>query len=68
RDVFMTNRDAVLDILQRFNEDLTHLQRAIRAGDAATLFDWFTRTRDIRRNIVSLKQHVPEDQKKTGQP
>jgi cyclohexadieny/prephenate dehydrogenase len=56
RDIFMSNRDAVLDILQRFTEDLTALQRAIRKKDAKTLEDLFTRTRKVRRGIIDAKQ------------
>ncbi|MCB2079093.1 MAG: prephenate/arogenate dehydrogenase family protein [Novosphingobium sp.] len=56
RDVFMSNKDAVLEMLQRFTEDLTALQRAIRVGDADTLFDHFTRTRAIRRSIIEEGQ------------
>jgi cyclohexadieny/prephenate dehydrogenase len=56
RDVFLTNREAVLEVLQRFSEDLTALQRAIRRGDGDTLHEWFTRTRAIRRSIIEAKQ------------
>ncbi|MBO9696630.1 MAG: prephenate/arogenate dehydrogenase family protein [Sphingopyxis sp.] len=56
RDVFLANRDAVLATLQRFNEDLTVLQQAIRRGDGAKLEDWFTRTRAIRRSIIEQGQ------------
>ena len=56
RDVFLKNRDAVLEIMQRFNEDLTALQRAIRRADGAALEDLFTRTREIRRSIIEAKQ------------
>ena len=56
RDVFLTNRDAVLEMLQRFSEDLTALQRAIRWGDGEALFDLFTRTRAIRRSIIAEGQ------------
>ena len=56
RDVFLTNKDAVLDVLQRFSEDLTALQRAIRWGDGDALFDLFTRTRAIRRSIIEQGQ------------
>ena len=56
RDIFLANRDAVLDTLQRFNEDLSMLQRAIRLGDGATLFDLFSRTSAIRRGIVQQGQ------------
>jgi cyclohexadieny/prephenate dehydrogenase len=56
RDVFLSNREAVLTMLQRFTEDLTALQRAIRVGDADTLFDHFARTRAIRRSIIEEGQ------------
>ena len=56
RDVFLNNREAVLEMLQRFNEDLTALQRAIRVGDGEALFDLFTRTREIRRRIIDAHQ------------
>ncbi len=58
RDVFLHNRDAVLEMLGRFNEDLTALQRMIRRGDGEGLFDLFTRTRAIRRGIVELGQET----------
>ena len=56
RDVFLANREAVRATLQRFNEDLTVLQQAIRRGDGAKLEDWFTRTRAIRRSIIEQGQ------------
>ena len=56
RDVFLTNKSAVLEILQRFTEDLTAMQKAIRRGDSKFLFDTFTRTRDIRRQIIDSGQ------------
>ena len=56
RDVFLANKDAVLATLQRFNEDLTALQQAIRRGDADKLEEWFTRTRAIRRSIIEQGQ------------
>ncbi len=56
RDVFLANREAVLDMLQRFSEDLSQLQRAIRWGDGDALHALFTRTRDIRRSIVEQGQ------------
>ena len=56
RDVFLTNREAVLEMLQRFSEDLSHLQRAIRWGKGDELFDLFTRTRAVRRSIVEQGQ------------
>lgn len=56
RDVFLQNKDAVLDILGRFTEELFVLQRAIRMGDGQHLFDYFTRTRAIRRGIIEAGQ------------
>jgi cyclohexadieny/prephenate dehydrogenase len=56
RDIFLNNREAVLEMLQRFSEDLTALQRAIRWGDGKQLEDLFTRTRAIRRSIIEAKQ------------
>jgi len=56
RDVFLANKDAVLEMLQRFSEDLTALQRAIRWGDGDALFELFTRTRAIRRSIIEEGQ------------
>ncbi|MEO0392664.1 MAG: prephenate/arogenate dehydrogenase family protein [Pseudomonadota bacterium] len=56
RDVFLNNREAVLEILQRFSEDLTALQRAIRWGEGDTLQKRFTETRDIRRGIIDANQ------------
>ena len=56
RDVFLSNREAVLEVLQRFTEDLTALQRAIRWGEAQKLEDLFTRTRAIRRSVIEANQ------------
>jgi cyclohexadieny/prephenate dehydrogenase len=56
RDVFLANREAVLEMLQRFTEDLTALQRSIRTGDGDALFDHFARTRAIRRSIIAEGQ------------
>jgi cyclohexadieny/prephenate dehydrogenase len=56
RDVFLTNKDATLEILGRFTEELFALQRAIRTGDGDMLFDYFTRTRAIRRGIIEAGQ------------
>src|SRR5690606_24921801 len=56
RDVFLQNKEAVLDILGRFTEELFVLQRAIRMGDGAHLHDYFTRTRAIRRGIIEAGQ------------
>jgi cyclohexadieny/prephenate dehydrogenase len=56
RDVFLANREAVLDMLQRFSEDLTALQRAIRWGKGDELFELFSRTRAVRRSIIDSGQ------------
>ncbi len=56
RDVFLTNKDATLEILGRFTEELFALQRAIRQGDGPLLHDYFTRTRAIRRGIIEAGQ------------
>ncbi|ETD83858.1 prephenate/arogenate dehydrogenase family protein [Rhodobacter capsulatus] len=56
RDVFLTNKEATLDILGRFTEELFMLQRAIRMGDGQMLFDYFTETRAIRRGIIEAGQ------------
>jgi cyclohexadieny/prephenate dehydrogenase len=56
RDVFLNNRDSVLEMLGRFNEDLTALQRAIRWGEGEKLQELFTRTREIRRGVIEAKQ------------
>ena len=60
RDVFLNNKEAVLEMLGRFNEDLSALQRAIRWGDGETLFNLFARTRAIRRGIIDLGQETAE--------
>jgi cyclohexadieny/prephenate dehydrogenase len=56
RDVFLNNRDAVLEMLDRFLTDLALMREAIRASDGESLFDLFTRTRAIRRGIIELGQ------------
>jgi cyclohexadieny/prephenate dehydrogenase len=56
RDVFLANKDAVLEMLGTFNEDLSQITRAIRRGDGDALFAHFTRTRAIRRGIVQIGQ------------
>jgi cyclohexadieny/prephenate dehydrogenase len=60
RDVFLNNREAVLEMLGRFTEDLSALQRAIRWGDGDMLFNLFTRTRAIRRSIIDAGQDSAE--------
>jgi cyclohexadieny/prephenate dehydrogenase len=59
RDVFLHNKDAVLEMLAQFSEDLAKLTRAMRRGDGDALFDHFTRTRAIRRGIVQIGQDSP---------
>jgi cyclohexadieny/prephenate dehydrogenase len=56
RDIFLANKDAVLEMLGTFGEDLAQLTRAIRRGDGEALFEHFTRTRAIRRGIVDIGQ------------
>lgn len=58
RDVCLHNKDAILEMLARFSEDLASLQRAIRWGDGDKLFEMFTRTRAIRRSIIEAGQEV----------
>jgi cyclohexadieny/prephenate dehydrogenase len=58
RDVFLNNKQAVLEMLGRFTEDLTALQRAIRFADGDALFELFTRTRAIRRGIIEAGQET----------
>ena len=64
RDVFLSNKDAVLDILGRFQEDLEQMTAAIENGDGDQLEKAFTRTRAIRRGIIDLKQHIPDEKPK----
>jgi cyclohexadieny/prephenate dehydrogenase len=59
RDVFLANKDAVLEMLGTFNEDLSQLTRAIRRSDGEALFEHFKRTRAIRRGIVEIGQDSP---------
>lgn len=63
RDVFLNNREAVLDVLARFNADFARMQAAVRDGDGDALFELFARTGAIRRGIVNLQQHTPEEAK-----
>ncbi|MCC6203769.1 MAG: prephenate/arogenate dehydrogenase family protein, partial [Hyphomicrobiales bacterium] len=58
RDVCLHNKDAILEMLARFSEDLAFLQRAIRWGDGEKLFDLFTRTRAVRRSIIEAGQEI----------
>jgi cyclohexadieny/prephenate dehydrogenase len=60
RDIFVANKDAVLEILGRFTEDLQALSRAIRWGEADKLEELFTRTREIRRGVIAAGQEVAE--------
>ncbi|MBM3602520.1 MAG: prephenate/arogenate dehydrogenase family protein [Alphaproteobacteria bacterium] len=67
RDIFLNNRDAVLEMLGRLTEDLTAMQRAIRFGDGQQMADVFARARAIRRSLVQANQHIPP-QKPTSPP
>ncbi len=58
RDVCLHNKDAILEMLSRFSEDLASLQRAIRWGDGDKLFEMFTRTRAVRRSIIEAGQEI----------
>ncbi len=60
RDIFLSNKDAVLEMLGRFTEDLTALQRAIRRDDGQALLEMFTRTRAIRRGVIEAGQDTQE--------
>jgi cyclohexadieny/prephenate dehydrogenase len=60
RDIFLANKDAVLEILGRFTEDLQALSRSIRWGEGDKLFELFSRTRDIRQGIVAAGQDSAE--------
>jgi cyclohexadieny/prephenate dehydrogenase len=60
RDVFLNNKEAVLEMLGRFSEDLTALQRAIRFGEGATLEKLFTEARAIRRGVIHANQDTPQ--------
>ena len=68
RDVFLNNREAVLEILQRFSEDLTALQRAIRWGEGETLESLFRRTRKIRDEVVEAHQAGSFDPREPDEP
>ena len=59
RDVFLANKDAVLEMLGRFNEDIAALTKAIRRGDGDALYEQFVRTRAIRKGIVEIGQDSP---------
>ncbi len=63
RDIFLNNADAILEVLQRFSEDLTALQRAIRKKEGDALLELFTRTRLIRRQVIEARQDQPENEK-----
>ncbi|MBI1326753.1 MAG: prephenate/arogenate dehydrogenase family protein [Alphaproteobacteria bacterium] len=56
RDIMLTNKEALLDILQRFSEDLSEMQKAIRRDKSEFLFDYFSKTRDIRRQVIAAGQ------------
>ncbi len=66
RDVFLTNKEAVLEMLSRFSEDLIALRRAIRRDEGQTLHDVFSRTREIRRGVIDAQQHIAPKSPKNG--
>jgi len=66
RDVFLNNREAVLEIVQRFSEDLTALQRAIRWGEGDTLYTLFHKSRAIRKSVIDSQQDTDPQQPQTG--
>jgi cyclohexadieny/prephenate dehydrogenase len=67
RDVFLANRDAILEVLARFTEDLTALRKALRQGDGEALHEMFLRTHEIRRGIIAAGQdQAEEDKRKDG--
>ncbi|MET0546757.1 MAG: prephenate/arogenate dehydrogenase family protein [Caulobacterales bacterium] len=68
RDVFLSNKDAVLEMLGRFTEDLAALQRAIRWGDGDALHDFFTRARAVRRHVIEAGQDTALPDFGRGQP
>jgi cyclohexadieny/prephenate dehydrogenase len=70
RDIFLHNREAVLDVLGRFNEDLSTLTRAVRNGDADTLYNTFAERRAIRRGMIhfTLDAPAPDFQQPDGKP
>ena len=63
RDVFLNNSTSVLEMLQRFNEDLTTLQKLIRKKDSKRLYEFFKKTKMIRSKIIDANQHLPEELK-----
>jgi cyclohexadieny/prephenate dehydrogenase len=63
RDVFLNNSEAVLEMLQRFNEDLSALQKLIRKKDSNELYNFFKNSKKIRNKIIEAKQHLPEASK-----
>lgn len=63
RDIFLTNKKPVLELIQRFIEDLVALERNIRWGEGDKLFSLFTRTQKIRKDVIEAKQHLPEAEK-----
>ena len=63
RDVFLNNSEAVLEMLQRFTEDLSALQKLIRKKDSNELYNFFKNSKEIRNKIIEAKQHLPEASK-----
>ena len=63
RDIFLTNKKPVLELIQRFIEDLIALERNIRWDEGDKLYNLFSRTQKIRKDVIEAKQHQPEAEK-----
>lgn len=63
RDILLNNKDTILELIQRFTEDLIALQRNIRWNEGDKLFELFSRTQKIRKEVIEAKQHQPEHEK-----
>ena len=63
RDILLNNKETILELIQRFVEDLIALQRNIRWDEGDKLFELFSRTQKIRKEVIEAKQHQPENEK-----
>lgn len=64
RDVFLNNKETILELIQRFVEDLIALERNIRWNEGNKLFELFSRTQKIRREVIEARQEQPEHEKR----
>ena len=64
RDVFLNNKETILELIQRFVEDLIALERNIRRNEGDKLFELFSRTQKIRREVIEARQEQPEHEKR----